>query len=77
MKFTFTEKRMDSSDELRAYTEKKVGKLDRFFKTESTAYVTFSTERGRFLAEITISNNGLFYRASEHRAPDPEEQDPP
>lgn len=65
MKFTFTEKRMDSSDELRAYTEKKVGKLDRFFKTESTAYVTFSTERGRFLAEITISNNGLFYRASE------------
>ena len=65
MKFTFTEKRMDSSDELRAYTEKKVGKLDRFFKTESTAYVTFSMERGRFLAEITISNNGLFYRASE------------
>ena len=57
MKFTFTEKRMDSSDELRAYTEKKVGKLDRFFKTESTAYVTFSMERGRFLAEITISNN--------------------
>lgn len=65
MKFTFTEKRMDSSDELRTYTEKKVGKLDRFFKTESTAYVTFSMERGRFLAEITISNNGLFYRASE------------
>ena len=28
MKFTFTEKRMDSSDELRAYTEKKVGKLE-------------------------------------------------
>ncbi len=65
MKFTFTEKRMGSSEELRAYTEKKVGKLDRFFKTESTAYVTFSMERGRFLAEITISNNGLFYRASE------------
>ena len=50
MKFTFTEKRMDSSDELRAYTEKKVGKLDRCFKTASTAYVTFSMERGRFLA---------------------------
>lgn len=65
MKFTFTEKKMGSSEELRAYAERKIGKLDRFFKSESNAYVTFSIERGRFLAEITIQNNGLFYRASE------------
>lgn len=65
MKFTFTEKKMDSSEELRAYAERKIGKLDRFFKSESNAYVTFSIERGRYLAEITIQNNGLFYRASE------------
>ncbi len=65
MKFTFTEKRMDSSEELRAYTMRKVGKLDRFFKTEAEAIVTFSIERGRFRAEITIHNNGLYYRASE------------
>ena len=50
MKFTFTEKRMDSSEDLRSYAE---------------AFVTFSIERGRFLAEITIHSNGLFYRASE------------
>lgn len=65
MKFTFTEKRMDSSQSLRAYAIKKIGKLDRFFKTEAEAFVTFSVERGRFLAEITIHNNGLYYRASE------------
>lgn len=65
MKFTFTEKRMDSSEDLRAYATKKIGKLDRFFKTDAEAYVTFSIERGRFLAEITIHNNGLYYRASE------------
>lgn len=65
MKFTFAEKKMDSSEDLRAYAERKIGKLDRFFKTESNAYVTFSIERGRYLAEITIQNNGLFYRASE------------
>ena len=65
MKFTFTEKRMDSSAELRAYSMRKIGKLDRFFKNEADAYVTFSVERGRFLAEITIRSNGLFYRASE------------
>lgn len=65
MKFTFTEKRMGSSEELRAYAMRKVGKLDKYFKTEGEAYVTFSIERGRFLAEITIHNNGMFYRASE------------
>ena len=65
MKFTFTEKKMDSSEELRAYSEKKIGKLDRFFKTEAEAFVTYSIERGRFRAEITIKNGGLFYRASE------------
>ena len=65
MKFTFTEKRMDSSAELRAYAEKKIGKLDKLFKGEAEAYVTFSLERGRFLAEITIRDNGMFYRASE------------
>ena len=65
MKFTFTEKKMDSSEDLRAYAERKIGKLERFFRNESNAYVTFSIERGRYLAEITIQNNGLFYRASE------------
>ena len=65
MKFTFTEKKMDSSDSLRDYAERKIGKLDRFFKTEAEAFVTFSIERGRFRAEITIKNGGLYYRSSE------------
>ena len=65
MKFTFTEKRMGSSEELREYSRRKIGKLDRFFKTEAEAFVTFSLERGRYLAEITIHNNGMYYRASE------------
>ena len=65
MKFTYTEKRMDASDDLKAYAEKKIGKIDRLFKTESEAFVTFNTERGRFLAEVTIKNNGMFYRVSE------------
>ena len=64
MKFTFTEKKMDSSEELRAYSEKKIGKLDRFFRSEAEAFVTYSIERGRFRAEITIKNGGLFLEAS-------------
>ena len=65
MKFTFTEKKMAASDTLRAYVEKKAGKIDRLFRSESEAFVTFSTERGRFLVELTIKNNGTFFRASE------------
>jgi len=65
MKFTFTEKKMEASDNLRAYVEKKAGKIDRLFKKESEAFVTFSTERGRFLVELTIKNNGTFFRAHE------------
>jgi len=65
MKFTFTEKKVQIKDELREYAEKKIGKLDRFFKTESEAFVTFATERGRYIAEVTIKNNGMFHRVTE------------
>jgi putative sigma-54 modulation protein len=65
MKFTFTEKKVQASDELRDYAEKKIGKLDRFFKIESEAFVTFAIERGRHKAEVTLNNNGMFYRVAE------------
>jgi putative sigma-54 modulation protein len=65
MKFTFMEKRLKVSDELRAYAEKKAGKIDRLFKIESDAFITFSEERGRYRAEITLRNNGMYYRVSE------------
>jgi len=65
MKFTITEKKVQITDELRSYAEKKIGKLDRFFKTESEAFITFSTERGRYIAEVTLKNNGMYYRVTE------------
>lgn len=65
MKFTFTEKKYEASGELRAYAEKKIGKLEKFFRNESEAYVTFFSERGRYTAEVTIKNNGMFYRVTE------------
>ena len=65
MKFTFTEKRMDATPAMKEYAEKKISKIDKYFKTESEAFVTFSTERGRYIAEVTIKNNGMFYRVKE------------
>ena len=65
MTFIFTGKKYEVSDELKAYAEKKIGKVDKLFRTESEASVTFSAERGRCTAEVTIRNNGMFYRVSE------------
>jgi len=65
MKFKFTDKRVQVTDELREYAEKKIGKLDRFFKTESEASITFAAERGRYIAEVTLNNNGMFYRVTD------------
>ena len=65
MKFQFLEKKLQIDPEVKTYAEKKVGKLDKFFKQDSEATVSFSTERGRCRVEVTLKNNGMFYRASE------------
>lgn len=65
MKMTFTERKVSISDELKEYAAKKCEKLDRYFDRDSSAKVTFSTERGRHIAEITVSHGGMLFRASE------------
>ena len=47
MKFVFTDKKVNLPAVIHRYAEKKVGKLDRFFKEDATAAVTFSIERDR------------------------------
>ncbi len=65
MRFTFTEKKLPVSADVRAYAEKKLGKLDRLFKSEADASVTFSMERGRFIVEATLRAGGMIYRVTE------------
>lgn len=65
MKFTFVEKKVKITDDLKSYAEKKIGKLDRFFKDESEAYVTFGIERGFHIVEVTLKNHGMYYRVAE------------
>ncbi len=65
MNFVFTEKKMSPSDDLRAYAQKKIGKLDKLFRSESTAYVTFTVERNRNIAEVTLNSGGMFFRVTE------------
>lgn len=65
MTINFTERKMTVTETLKAYAEKKCGKLDRYFDREVQAVVTFSNERGMDTAEITLRSGGLTFRAQE------------
>lgn len=65
MKFTFTDKKVNLPNSIHAYAEKKVGKLDRYFKEDAAAAVTFSVEKDRNKVEITVRSGGTILRVSE------------
>ena len=66
MKFTFVDKKVKLPQAVHAYAEKKVGKLDRFFKEDATASIVFSLEKERLnRVEITIRSSGTIFRVSE------------
>ncbi len=69
MKITFTDKKLKLPDKVYAYAEKKVNKLDRFFRTDAQANVTFSVEREKNVVELTVRSGSLFFRAEE-KTPD-------
>ncbi|MCI6569219.1 ribosome hibernation-promoting factor, HPF/YfiA family [Dysosmobacter sp. HCP28S3_G4] len=71
MKCTFSCKKVSLSDSIKDYAEKKIGKLDRYFQEEPSAFVTFSVEKTHLCSvEITIrGNNGTLLRA-QRSAPD-------
>lgn len=66
MKFTFTCKKVSLNDSIKEYAEKKISKLDRYFREDADALVTFSVEKDhRCVVEITIRSGGTLFRAQE------------
>lgn len=65
MKFTFTCKKISLNDSVKAYAEKKLGKLDKYFRSEPEAFVTFSVEKkNRCVVEATLRGpDGTMFRA--------------
>lgn len=64
MKCTFACKKTPLSDSIKEYAEKKISKLDRYFREEPTAFVTFSVERSNLCTvEITIRGGNTLFRA--------------
>ena len=66
MKFTFTCKKVSLSDSIKEYAEKKVSKLDRYFREDADAIVTFLVEKDhRCVVVITIRSGSTLFRAQE------------
>ena len=65
MKFVFTDKKVNLPRKVHAYAEKKVGKLDRYFKTDAEAAIVFSVEKDRNNVELTIRSAGTIIRVAE------------
>ena len=65
MNFRYAEKKISLPANVHAYAEKKVTKLQRYFKDEADALVTFSVEKNRNKVEITVHGANTYFRASE------------
>ncbi|MCM1307855.1 MAG: ribosome-associated translation inhibitor RaiA [Butyrivibrio sp.] len=65
MKFTITGKNIEVTEGLRSAIEEKIGKLDKYFSSETEAMVTLSVEKERQKIEVTIPVKGNIIRAEE------------
>ena len=65
MKFVFTDKKINLPNKVHAYAEKKVGKLDRYFKADTEAAIVFSVEKDRNNVELTIRSGSTIIRVAE------------
>lgn len=63
MKFKIICKKIDADEKVKAYVEKKLSKLDKFFKEEPSARVVLGTIKDNDYIEAQISAAGMIYRA--------------
>ncbi len=66
MKITYTARKMDLTDALKDYAEKKLHKLSKFFDDDAEIAVTFINEKKeRQVAEATVHNRNTIYRVED------------
>ena len=66
MKYTYTCRKVALNDSIKEYAEKKISKLDRYFREDAEAIVTFCVEKDhRCVVEVTIVSGGTMFRAQE------------
>ena len=66
MRITMAAKNFTITEPMRVRVEKKLNKMDRYFREEAEAQVRLSQERNvRFIAEMTLMVGGVMFRAEE------------
>lgn len=65
MKYIVNGKNTNVSEALRERAIKKLGKIEKFFKSDAECHLTFTVEKSRHILEVTIISTGLFIRAEE------------
>lgn len=65
MRFVITGRNIEVTDGLRAAVEDKLGKLDRFFMSDTEVIVTLSVEKERQKIEVTIPVKGNIIRSEQ------------
>ena len=63
MKFIITGKNLNVTNALKERAEKKIGKLDKFFKEDTDAFIKMSCQKDMKIIEVTIPYNGVVFRA--------------
>lgn len=64
MKYIYTERNFNFTDDIKAYAEKKLSKLDKYFRSDAEATITARTERGHICLEVTVRSGGMLLRAA-------------
>lgn len=65
MKFTYTDKKVNLPNSVHAYAEKKVGKLERYFKQDMEAACVFSVQKNENKVELTVRSGSTIIRVAE------------
>ena len=65
MKINIIGRRMEVDESLKTLIDKKLAKLDKYFKDDAVAYVTMSREKNAERLELTVSSGGTLFRAEE------------
>ena len=65
MKTTIVARKMDLTDGMKEYVEKKLTKLDKFFDDDAEAKITMSVEKSRQKIESTIYSHNTIFRVEQ------------
>ena len=63
MNIKFTGRKIDVTQGLKDYSEKRLQRIEKFFPESAYATVTFSVQKDNHIAEITIYHESMIFRA--------------